>query len=300
MNVMNLKRSEPESRVMTITPEIAKKLLETSPGNRSLRSGYIDALAGAMRRGEWRVTSQGIGIDVNGHLRDAHHRLHACIKANVPFQSLVVLGMPVNAYEVTDTGIVRSLADRIGVDQRIAEVYRFAGELMYRGAPTADQVHTLADAGLGDVAKTLYDHCRTTKKYYSSAAMKLAACITMMNGGDADYVLQQYRALCLFDIDAMSCSAKALARQVNNGTTNATGRQKETLARGLRVFDVDRKDVSRIQVSDADISAACDLVRNVLKEYMLKASEKANDAPIVSGNYARAYRVKSTEQAVAA
>lgn len=267
---MDLKRSTPESHVMTITPEIAKELLATSPGNRQLRVGYVDNLAGAMKRGEWRVTSQGIGIDVNGRLRDAHHRLNACIKSGASFQSLVVLGMPENAYEVTDTGINRTLADRMDVDQRIAEIYRLAGDLMYGRLPTSDQIRPFVESGLGNAAQKLLAYCRTSKKYFSSAGMKLAACITLMNSGDADYVLRQYRALCLFDLDALSQSAKALVRQVNNGKTYAAGRQREVLARGLRVFDVDRKDIERILVTDSDIAAATELVRDVLKKSMWK------------------------------
>ena len=49
---------------MDITPAMAKEMLETSPGNRRLRGWYVDLLAAAMKRGEWRVTSQGIGFDV--------------------------------------------------------------------------------------------------------------------------------------------------------------------------------------------------------------------------------------------
>ena len=70
-----------------------------------------------MRRGEWRVTSQGIGFDLHGRLRDAHHRLNACIQSGVTFRSVVVLGMREDAYEVTDTGMVRTYADRLDEDR---------------------------------------------------------------------------------------------------------------------------------------------------------------------------------------
>lgn len=100
---MKFAKQKPEATVMDISPTLAKEMLETSPGNRRLRGWYVDLLAASMKRGEWRVTSQGIGFDILGRLRDAHHRLHACIKSGVSFQSVVVFGMRTDAYEVTDT-----------------------------------------------------------------------------------------------------------------------------------------------------------------------------------------------------
>jgi len=94
--------------------------------------------------------------------------------------------------------------------------------------------------------------------------MKLAACITIMNGGNADFVLQQYRALCSLDFEAMSKSAQAIVRQVDSGKARAI-ETREVLARGFRVFDKDRHGISKIQISDADIDAAVELVRSVLR-----------------------------------
>lgn len=258
-------RSKPEATIMTITPEVAAELLATSPGNRRKRGWYIDLLASAMKRGEWRVTSQGIGIDINGHLRDAHHRLSACVQAGVPIQSVVVFGMSISAFEVIDTNLVRTLADRMTVDQREAEVFRLAGTFVFgTNKPTVEQLHPLVDAGLGDATKTLLDYCGAARKFYSSAGMKLAACVSLMNGGRPDFILGQYRALCVLDFDVMVPSAKALIRQVEGGKISAT-QSREVLARGLRVFDEDRANVQRIQVSDADTTAAVSFTRAILE-----------------------------------
>jgi hypothetical protein len=122
----------------------------------------------------------------------------------------------------------------------------------------------IMNSGLMDAAQSLIEFCGTTRKYFSSAPMKLAACITIMNGGDADYVLRQYRALCNLDFDAMSNSAKSLVRQVEIGKTRSN-ETREVLARGMRVFDKSRHEINRVQVSNADIDAAVDLVRSVLR-----------------------------------
>jgi hypothetical protein len=262
---MKFARQKPEATVMDITPETAKEMLATSPGNRRLRGWYVDMLAAAMKRGEWRVTSQGIGFDVNGRLRDAHHRLNACIQSGVTFPSVVVLGMRPDAYEVTDTGMVRTYADRLGQDRAVADVLRLGCQYaLGTPRPTIDQMRPIIGAGFGAAAQSLIEFCGSKRKYYSSAPMKLAACITIMNGGDADFVLHQYRAMCSLDFDAMSKSAQALVRQVDSGKTRAYD-TREVLARGFRVFDKDRHGISKIQISDSDMDASVELVRSVLR-----------------------------------
>lgn len=262
---MKFAKQKPEATVMDISPTLAKEMLETSPGNRRLRGWYVDLLAASMKRGEWRVTSQGIGFDILGRLRDAHHRLHACIKSGVSFQSVVVFGMRTDAYEVTDTGMMRTYADRLDEDRAVADVLRLGCQYALNNSkPTIDQMRPIIDAGLGDAARALIEFCGSERKYYATAPMKLAACITIMNGGNADFVLQQYRALCSLDFEAMSKSAQAIVRQVDSGKARAN-ETREVLARGFRVFDKDRHGISKIQISDADIDAAVELVRSVLR-----------------------------------
>jgi hypothetical protein len=263
---MKFAKQKAEATVMDITPAMAKEMLETSPGNRRLRGWYVDLLAAAMKRGEWRVTSQGIGFDVIGRLRDAHHRLNACIQSGVSFPSVVVFGMRTDAYEVTDTGMVRTYADRLDEDRAVADVLRLGCHYaLGTFKPTIDQMRPIIDAGIGDAARSLIKFCGSKRKYYATAPMKLAACIAIMNGENADFVLQQYRALCSLDFNAMSKSAQALVRHVDSGKARATTHTREVLARGFRVFDRDLHGVSRIQISDADIDAAVELVRSVLR-----------------------------------
>jgi hypothetical protein len=272
--MMKFAKSKAEATVMDITPAVAKEMLETSPGNRRLRVWYVDMLAAAMKRGEWRVTSQGIGFDVLGRLRDAHHRVNACIQSGVSFPSVVVFGMRTDAYEVTDTGMVRTYADRLDEDRAVADVLRLGCQYALGSTkPTIDQMRPIIDAGFGDAARSLIEFCGSKRKYYATAPMKLAACITIMNGGNADFVLHQYRAMCSLDFDAMSKSAQALVRQVDSGKTRAND-TREVLARGFRVFDKDRNGISKIQISDADIDAAVELVRSVLRNSVAKAGSR--------------------------
>lgn len=270
---MNFKSKYEQASVMEITPDIAEYLLSTSVGNRKLRPWYVSLLAAAMRRGEWRVTSQGIGIDNTGSLRDAHHRLNACIESGVSFRSVVAVGLRPDAYEVTDIGIKRNTHDLLSVDKRVADIFRLATVYALGCAqPTADQMKPVINSGLGHAADGLILFCGATRRYYSCAPMKLAACVTLMSGGDSDYVLTQYRSLVSLDFDSMSGASKALVRQVDREKASAlnTG---ETLARGFRVFDKKRSDVSRIQVGSDDVSAAMAHTRAVILKSMRNAAK---------------------------
>lgn len=267
-------RETPEAGVLKITPEIAMEMLETSPGNRRVRDWYVDLLAASMRRGEWRVTSQGIGFDSMGRLRDAHHRLHGCIKSGTAIWSVVVLGMRPDAYEVTDIGIVRTYSDRLAENRNVADVLRLGCQYLFNCTkPSIDQMKPFMDAGFQEAAQALVQFCGTQRKFYSSAPMKLAACMHIMSGGDPDFILQQYRALCNLSFDDMSSSSKALVRQVESGKARAAD-ARESLARGLRVFDKRKEAVSKIQVSENDKDEAVYFVRKVLKASASDQREK--------------------------
>lgn len=262
--------------VMEITPKIAEKMLSTSIGNRKIREWYVLHLASSMKRGEWKVTSQGIGIDWDGHLRDAHHRLRACIASGVYFRSVVVFGLDPKAYEVTDIGMLRTYADRLLVDRPVAETLRLGcAYAIGQTKPSIEQMRPIIDAGFGGAVRALVSFCGAKRKFYASAPMKLAACIAIMNGGDADFVQTQYKALCNLDFDVMTKSAQALVRQVDSGKSSANN-TREVLARGLRVFDKDRALVSKIQISDADLENSVALVRSVLLNSVVDHNDGAS------------------------
>lgn len=83
-------------KVVEITPDMARKWLENNnPHNRNVYERVVLSYARDMATGNWVVNNQGIGFDSNGNLVDGQHRLYACIRANRPFKSLVVLGLPV-------------------------------------------------------------------------------------------------------------------------------------------------------------------------------------------------------------
>lgn len=99
------------SNIEMITPETASIILENNPNNRTISKTKTAEYASLMSAGMWALNGQAIIIDETGSLIDGQHRLHACIISGVPFQSLVVRGIPATAKITIDRGRGRSIGD---------------------------------------------------------------------------------------------------------------------------------------------------------------------------------------------
>jgi hypothetical protein len=266
---MNFVSPVPQSAIVTITPDMARELLATSPGNRPIRPHYVRLLSIAMKRGDWLVTSQGIGIDTEGRLRDAHHRLNGCILADTAFQSTVVWGLPKEAYQVTDRGLSRSYSDILNCSRPVAEVLRLAGTLIVNNTrPTAREIQPLIDRGLQNVIEALISFCPTKVSYFSCAPFKLAAAVQIINNVDVDFVYSQYRALVMARYDEMTVASKALTRRVTTGTPLRTHDKIDVFARALVVFDPAKSRVSRIVVEPQTRFIAMVYIRESLDKFV--------------------------------
>jgi hypothetical protein len=99
------------SNVELVTPEMAKGFLARSHKNRVPAPRRVQAYSRAMARGEWRLTNQGIGLDVANRLIDGGHRCEAIIDSGVPALVLVVRGLPPETQSVVDFNRTRSASD---------------------------------------------------------------------------------------------------------------------------------------------------------------------------------------------
>src|SRR5947199_1968061 len=104
------------SRVQTITPKKAQEYLEHNTANRPLSGRTVRDFAQAMRRGEWRVTHQGIAFDPTGALVDGQDRLAAIVEADLPVEVTVFTEVPEGAFDVLDTGKRRNAADVLAIE----------------------------------------------------------------------------------------------------------------------------------------------------------------------------------------
>jgi len=99
--------------IETITPSMAKKMLELNTCNRKIRQGKINEYANEMSAGRWMLTGQGIIFLDDGSLGDGQHRLHAIVQSGVTVQIPVVRGVSSLAMGGIDVGAKRSVADHM-------------------------------------------------------------------------------------------------------------------------------------------------------------------------------------------
>lgn len=91
-------------------------MLEANTSNRPLSKSVVNGFAEAMKRGDWKVTHQGLAIDTFGVLVDGQHRLAAVIEADLPIQMTVFTDVPADTFDVLDTGKRRNAADALAIE----------------------------------------------------------------------------------------------------------------------------------------------------------------------------------------
>lgn len=103
------------SETKTISPGEAAELLTENRSNRPLSKSVVNGFAEAMRRGEWKLTHQGIAFDENGNLVDGQHRLTAIVESGVPVETLVFREVGSDTFDVLDAGRKRNAADALSI-----------------------------------------------------------------------------------------------------------------------------------------------------------------------------------------
>jgi len=85
--------------------------------NRPLRDeSGIEKYARDMKAGKWRRNGETLKIAWNGTVADGQHRLYACLRADVPFWSIVVTGVDPEDQDTIDTGLPRRLSDQFAIN----------------------------------------------------------------------------------------------------------------------------------------------------------------------------------------
>lgn len=107
-----LKNPPENSRRVKFTPKLAEYVLTNlNPHNRPRRSNSIARYADDMADNNWSLTGDTIKFSKSGILRDGQHRLAACLRAGVNFETYVVFGIDDSSFTVMDTGAKRSGSD---------------------------------------------------------------------------------------------------------------------------------------------------------------------------------------------
>lgn len=96
-----------------ITPDRARLMLASSPGNR--KCTRVEFYAPQMRRCEWGIVTDCIGIDEEGRLLNGHNRLNAVIMADVTVLMPVMYNVKRSNMAKIDVGGVRNAGNTLAI-----------------------------------------------------------------------------------------------------------------------------------------------------------------------------------------
>lgn len=113
----NMQQPKIESKVMTITPDLAKVWLTHNTHNRPLSKQTVEKYAGYIKSGAWLLNGEPIIFADDGSLMSGQHRLHACVKADKGFQSVVLKGVDRNTFSTLDTHRRRTAGDVLTMEK---------------------------------------------------------------------------------------------------------------------------------------------------------------------------------------
>lgn len=97
-----------EVQSVVVTPETAEGWLAKNTINRAVSRKVVSQYANDMINGRWRFTGDAIRFDPDGNILDGQHRLLACVKSKVPFETLVIDGLAIETRDYLDMGYRRN------------------------------------------------------------------------------------------------------------------------------------------------------------------------------------------------
>lgn len=239
-----------KAEIVNVTPQMAADWLKFNTANRPLRRTVVNGLKGALQRGEYIPSHQGIAFSEEGVLLDGQHRLTAISELrDGAFPMLVTWGVSTEAFKVMDIGVKRTAADALGEDRRIIEVARLIAVMCepQKAAITPTMLIPIIHMIEG-MHSDLIAFAPRSVKTWSSAPVRTAAIVSMLEGKDADYVKTVYRSLVMADFSTMPRVAQALMKSHLDGRVRA-GSPYDMFARSMVVFDPAKAGLLKIQIS---------------------------------------------------
>lgn len=101
--------------VVTITPRLARQLLDQNTGNRKVSGTNLAKIKTIMERGEWALNGEAVKVAKDGRILDGQHRLRAAVETETTFETLIVYGLEDESQETMDGGKSRTLADILSI-----------------------------------------------------------------------------------------------------------------------------------------------------------------------------------------
>ena len=243
--------SIPKMQVMVISPKVAESLLEGNTNNRHISWNHVTSLAEAMKRGEWRLTHQPIAVSQTGRLLDGQHRLWAVIESQVSIESFVANNVDESTFDCLDIGKKRSVTDVLGGDKRVVETVTAIARIYHGTAGITPQYVKTFMQVFADLAIELYQCAPSNSRGLTSAPVRAAAVVRMLNGTHKDYAKEQYRAMSTRDYTSMSPIVQSLVRQIELKKMRID--YWDLTSRAYHAFSATHKDTGKLQIKNTAV-----------------------------------------------
>ena len=272
-----MKETKQKTEVVLVSNEMASSWLLRNTSNRPVRRSAVANFHNLYKRGEWKLTHQGIAFDVNGILVDGQHRLIFIseLPDGVQIPISVTTNVSGDTFGVIDVGVRRTPSDELGISIQLSAAAATVAQIFNGNQRIALTLPYLSK--FVDFCQPYHDelnsYCGAQAKTWSAAPVRVAAMIQMARGHNKEFVMSSYRSLVLADFSVMTPTAQALFRQQMSGkATSARG--LDLFCRALRVFDSLAPSVNRVQV------ASVTEVTNDVRAFLMTQI----DAPVLTKN----------------
>lgn len=279
--------------LVNTTPAIAAEWLKLNADNRKFRKAHMRTIAEEMRRGEWKLTHQGVAFGTSGRLLDGQHRLTAIVESGTTQPLLVFIDCPEDAFANFDRGAQRGIADVLLKDPKIVSIGGTLVRLCVRGA--RDFTRKAMPAEVQKVLEVFGPDLIAMNE--ASAASRVGRTLSSIKAAwlihhhgasafDQRLLRDQWKAFAEFNPKRMDESTASGDRRLENFKAVRGGAVEiESACIGWLMFDPARRDLERVVVRHSvtaldELKAAARAIIPDLVPLDVQAIRAKSNAPI--------------------
>lgn len=185
--------NQPTMTIETISPQTARQYLECNVHNRPVTKSRVDAYADSMRNGQWLLTGEPI-IFNGACLANGQHRLLACIKSDIAFQTVVVRDVHPDSFAVLDSGLPRQMSHVLATAGIPNSASVAATAMLVLGYSTGKAQQRYKSVSRQEVLKHVQEHeNRYTHARRAANAAKMAKFTPSVFGAHAFFAFDHQR-----------------------------------------------------------------------------------------------------------
>lgn len=155
----------------TLTPELARVLLEKNDQNRTLSVKKVSQYASDIADGRWTLNGETIIVASDGHLNNGQHRCAAVLEAGLSAETFFVFGVARDSRLTVDQGVKRSVYHYLQMEGRKHSA------LLASAATLCEQY-----ARLGRIARDQVRSSPAQTRLYVDANPDLAESVAFVSG----------------------------------------------------------------------------------------------------------------------